>query len=177
MYSLSGSFSRTFTKGLLAPCGLAFADGIQCEDLFVCDSESHSILVLDPSNGTCHRKWGRKGSGTGELNRPRDVQVSLTNGTGELFVSDNGNNRICVFTLHGTHLRNLYSVPCPTGIAFTGCGSLFVCCTTANSLRLVRCQDGGLISQQAFSWPKGVAVAQDGTVFLCSQSLTLQAYK
>ena len=81
------------------------------------------------SLGTFVRMWGSSGSGQGQFQNPVGVAVS----GGCVFVCDNGNDRLQVFTLDGTFVRmwgssgsgqgQLYY---PVGVAVSG-GCVFVC--------------------------------------------------
>ncbi|CAH1240995.1 TRIM3 [Branchiostoma lanceolatum] len=73
--------------------------------------------------------FGKGGSGTGQFDQPRGVTVS---DEGEIFVADWGNERIQVFTLQGTFVRQFQTVMPgevkmrPQDIAIDGEGNLWV---------------------------------------------------
>lgn len=78
--------------------------GIACdnkeEKLVVCDQESHCVWVLTPK-GEVVNVIGEKGTALGKLNVPYGVAVT---GDGKVVVSEKGNCRLSVFSLHGSHL-------------------------------------------------------------------------
>ena len=59
----------------------------------VCDTFNHRIQVFDLS-GKFVAKFGTKGSGMGEFNRPVSAAVLSD---GKIVVSDNNNSRIQIF--------------------------------------------------------------------------------
>jgi DNA-binding beta-propeller fold protein YncE len=63
----------------------------------VSDDWTNTISVFD-SSGRFLRKWGKAGSGDGELNRPAGLAVEKN---GNIIVVDSGNNRLQVFTPDG----------------------------------------------------------------------------
>ena len=83
------------------------------------DDNSGNILVADTNNNVIHRMsllngsvlatYGSSGSGSGQLNKPFKV-VSHPQ-TGDIFVLDQGNNRIQVFDYTGKYLYQSPAVP------------------------------------------------------------------
>ena len=63
--------------------------------MYVADIKSNRIQKFD-SNGKYITKWGSKGGGDGQFVGPDDIAV---NSSGNLYVSDAGNNRIQVFAI------------------------------------------------------------------------------
>jgi DNA-binding beta-propeller fold protein YncE len=76
--------------------------------LYVADSSSDRIAVYTVG-GELRRTFGARGSGDGQLRFPSAVAVAYRAGhpDGELFVADQGNGRISVFSLAGAYLRSL----------------------------------------------------------------------
>ena len=65
--------------------------------LLASDSAGHCIRVFD-REGNFQYKFGKLGSGNGELNHPRCLSV---NQSGQLYVCDEGNHRIQMFEING----------------------------------------------------------------------------
>jgi len=61
--------------------------------LMVCDTLNHRVQVFDLS-GNFVAKFGTKGSGRGELDRPMSTAVLSD---GRIVVTDFGNNRVQIF--------------------------------------------------------------------------------
>ncbi|XP_035699116.1 tripartite motif-containing protein 3-like [Branchiostoma floridae] len=87
----------------------------------------YSQLTFQPHPKTI--PFGGEGSGTGQLHFPVGVAVS---DQGEIFVADRGNQRIQVFTLQGTFVRQFPTVTLcnekmtPDDVALDGEGNLWV---------------------------------------------------
>jgi hypothetical protein len=108
-------------------------------NIYVTDSKAHRIWVFDPDYVHI-RTIGEPGSGEGQLKFPSDAdfvgtQVTVRKKTvlvEQLFVTDQGNRRIQVFDLDGTHVRSIYPLltlsdicldwgwGCPTGENYRG---------------------------------------------------------
>ena len=85
--------------------------------------------------------FGSKGSGPGQLDRPLGITID-TAGTGLVYVSEEGNNRVSVFTSDGVFVSsfgrkgsNIDQFNCPLGLTFDKKGFLYVC--DFNNKRLV----------------------------------------
>ena len=71
---------------------------VQCGEYFiVSDSNEHCIKVFN-REGHFQYKFGKKGEGNGEFNRPRFLSVTQSK---QLLVCDMDNHRIQVFELDG----------------------------------------------------------------------------
>ncbi|XP_078660709.1 E3 ubiquitin-protein ligase TRIM32-like [Branchiostoma floridae x Branchiostoma belcheri] len=109
--------------------------------------------------------FGGEGSGPGQFNDPWGVTVS---DEGEVFVADRGNQRIQVFTLQGTFVRQFPTVVSgeqklyPTDVAMDGEGNLSVVGATDSAAFAVQYNKQGRllrkIDLQKTGWAKGVAV-------------------
>jgi len=84
--------------------------------IFVADTLNHRIVRLNPSHGdpssppqnwSCC-SWGGKGSGRGRFNGP--VALAIENKSGDIYVSDKGNNRIQKFTFDGDFILEFDSL-------------------------------------------------------------------
>jgi sugar lactone lactonase YvrE len=98
--------------GLHHPNALAVGpDG----NLYVTDL-GQRVTVISP-NGKVLRRWGKPGSGPGEFdfvsgdpNDPTDIHGRIAVGpTGDVYVSDSGNDRIQAFTPEGAYVRQFGS--------------------------------------------------------------------
>ena len=61
--------------------------------------------------------WSQEGTGPGEIKRP--FQIAIDNTTQNIFVADEGANRIQVFNEEGNHLYQIPTPEYPIGIALT----------------------------------------------------------
>ena len=66
--------------------------------MYITDEENNRVQKLT-SNGTFVTKWGSKGTGDGEFNRPEGIDVDSL---GYVYVADTGNSRVQKFTSNGT---------------------------------------------------------------------------
>jgi len=74
--------------------------------LYVSDSDTNTIFVIDRATVTVEKKIGGPGDTPGTFNRP--ISICL-NSLGELIVADSFNARIQVFSPDGTYLRSFGS--------------------------------------------------------------------
>lgn len=70
-------------------------------------SQNHRVRVFDAQSGTHLFDIGKRGSGPGEFNLPRDLAIGKD---GRLYVVDGGNFRVQVFDKEGKYLRSFGSV-------------------------------------------------------------------
>jgi DNA-binding beta-propeller fold protein YncE len=77
------------------PFGIAVCHNT--DQVYVSDAWENTISVFD-SSGKFLRRWGKTGSGDGELLRPAGLAVEKN---GNVIVVDSGNNRLQVFTPEG----------------------------------------------------------------------------
>ena len=160
------------------------------KELYVADSENHRIQVFSVE-GQFLRMWGSSGDGLGQLEFPYDVKVSADGS--EVFVADFNNHRVCVFRPNGTFLRVLGGgegrgddqLYCPQGLALTSWGTVLVTEWENGRVSELSVQDGSFVrkwgknegagstedgrgsEEGEFNEPNGVAVGEDGEVFVC----------
>ena len=104
--------------------------------VYVADTDNHRIQKFTP-DGNFVAQFGSKGWGLfyrpGQLNRPRGITID-TAGTGLVYVSEEGNNCVSVFTSDGVFVsiigmegsnRNQFDIP--LGLRFDKKGFLYVC--------------------------------------------------
>lgn len=100
------------------------------ERLYVVDIRHHQIHVLDKRTGVTLFKFGKAGSGVGELFQPTNIALGPD---GDVFVAETGNFRVQRFTADGRHVR-FYGEPGnvpgtfarPKGIVVDRAGRLYV---------------------------------------------------
>ena len=104
-------------------------------EIYVADTGHNRVLAYGP-NGSLRAKWGSEGgsgssgSGPGEFNHPTAVAVD---DGGEVFVADQGNDRIVELSAEGSVLRQWGSTGstdgrfhAPSAIAVDGAGRVYV---------------------------------------------------
>ena len=92
VFSVTGEYINTFCEGQLRiPIGIA----VNGDEVYVSDLDLHSIFHFKLPGLELIIKVGKKGTGKGEYDYPRQLTVA-TNGS--VFVADSGNNRIVVMT-------------------------------------------------------------------------------
>jgi DNA-binding beta-propeller fold protein YncE len=71
-------------------------------NIYIANYVLNNILKLDPS-GTCIKKWGTKGTQSGQFKNPYGVRVMTDpeDGVQRVYVADSNNNRIQVFSTNG----------------------------------------------------------------------------
>lgn len=73
-------------------------------DVIITDEGSHSVQMFK-HDGTLLRAWGKKGSGKGEFNNPRQVVLAVDGKAVVVVVADTDNHRIQIFKRDGTFIR------------------------------------------------------------------------
>ena len=124
------------------------------------------------------RSWGSKGKAQGEFNEPTSVAIHNQN----VFVVDNGNNRIQVFTLDGKFVRSWGSKGdadgefrfSEGGLAVSADGNVFVC-DGDNYLIQVFDLDGKFITKfggryEFESHPQYVTISSTGKVLVSTET-------
>jgi DNA-binding beta-propeller fold protein YncE len=104
-----------------------------------------STTIPTPSScGIFLSTWGSSGSGSGQFNQPTDV---ATDGSGNVYVADAGNDRIQKFDARGTFLSTWGSHGSangqfnqPTGVATDGSGNFYVADFTNNRVQKFACR-------------------------------------
>ena len=103
---------------------------IAAERLYVVDIKHHEVHVLDKRSGKPLFKFGKAGSGPGELFHPTNLAIGPQ---GDVFVVETGNFRVQRFTPDGQSVRTYGSVGTgpgkfarPKGIAFDRAGRMYV---------------------------------------------------
>lgn len=145
-------------------------------------SENHRVRVFETATGRHVMDIGKRGSGPGEFNLPRDMAIGKE---GRLYVVDGGNFRVQVFNADGTYResfgavgRQLGNFARPKEIAADADGNLYVADAAFGNFQIFS-PDGELLmyignrSEQGgpaqYILPSGIAVDEDGRVYFVDQ--------
>ncbi len=145
-------------------------------------SELHRVRVFDARSGEHLFDIGRRGSGAGEFNLPRDVAIGRD---GRLYVVDGGNFRVQVLERDGKFIKAFGSVgrqmgqfARPKEIATDAAGNVYVVDTAFGNFQIFG-PEGELLmfvgtrserdGPAKFMLPSGVAVDEDGRVYVVDQ--------
>jgi DNA-binding beta-propeller fold protein YncE len=127
VYDRDDRFIRAFgVEGQFRPVDLAIAG----DRLYVADILHHQIQVLDKGTGRLIFKFGKPGSGEGELFHPTNIALGPD---GDIYVVETSNFRVQRFTAEGKPVRTYGSVGStvgsfarPKGIAMDKTGRLLI---------------------------------------------------
>ena len=145
-------------------------------------SENHRVRVFETATGRHVMDIGKRGSGPGEFNLPRDMAIGLE---GRLYVVDGGNFRVQVFNADGTYRdsfgavgRQLGNFARPKEIATDRDGNVYVADAAFGNFQIFD-PDGGLLmyigsrsergGPAEYILPSGIAVDEDGRIFFVDQ--------
>ncbi|HEY5718411.1 MAG TPA: 6-bladed beta-propeller, partial [Motiliproteus sp.] len=112
VYNADGQFVKAIGSGadFNLPSYLAVnADGSK---VFVVDtggvtSQKHEVIVFDATTGKELYRFGKRGSGPGEVNLPKDITISPDN---RIYLVDSGNFRVNVYEEDGTFIKSFGSI-------------------------------------------------------------------
>jgi DNA-binding beta-propeller fold protein YncE len=127
VYDREERFIAAFgAEGQFKPVDTAIA----AERLYVADIQHHEVQVLDKRSGKLLFKFGKPGSGAGELYYPTNLAIGADGG---VYVVETGNFRVQRFTAEGKAVRSygqIGSAPGsfarPKGIALDRAGRMYV---------------------------------------------------
>lgn len=145
-------------------------------------SENHRVRVFDAKAGTHLFDIGKRGTGPGEFNLPRDVAVGKD---GRLYVVDGGNFRVQYFDRDGKYLgswgkvgKGLGDFARPKEIATDREGNVYVADTAFGNFQIFN-PDGQLLmfigersevnAPARYMLPAGIYVDEDGRVYMVDQ--------
>jgi sugar lactone lactonase YvrE len=151
-------------------------------DLGGVSSEQHRVRVFDARSGAHLMDIGKRGSGPGEFNLPRDLAIGLD---GRLYVVDGGNFRVVVFDRDGRYLQSFGSVgkqygqfARPKEVAVDREGNVYVVDAAFGNFQIFN-PDGELLlfvgerserdGPARYMLPSGIAVDEDGRVYVVDQ--------
>jgi DNA-binding beta-propeller fold protein YncE len=106
---ITGELVAIFGQGIVSTPNAITVDDFGT--IYVTDSRSNTIKVFDPAFNFI-RTIGRPGEGEADLMFPIDVEVLLSSSNGtanvyEIFVADQGNDRVQVFDMEGNWQRSI----------------------------------------------------------------------
>jgi DNA-binding beta-propeller fold protein YncE len=187
VYDRDGKYQRSLAgaKWFSRPSGLAVdPDGAR---VYVVDtggvtSDDHRVRVFDAHSGTHLLDIGKRGSGPGELNLPRDVAVGPD---GLLYVVDGANFRVQVFTREGAFVRVFGGIgrqggqfSRPKEVAIDRANNVYVVDSAFGNFQIFT-PDGALLlavgsrsekdGMAKYMLPSGIAVDSDGRVYVVDQ--------
>lgn len=151
-------------------------------DLGGVTSEQHQVRVFDARTGAHLSDLGKRGSGPGEFNLPRDLAIGLD---GRLYVVDGGNFRVVVFDKDGRYLSSFGSVgkqygqfARPKEVAADRDGNVYVVDAAFGNFQIFN-PDGELLmfvgdrserdGPAKYMLPSGIAVDEDGRIYVVDQ--------
>ena len=151
-------------------------------DLGGVTSEQHRVRVFNAVSGEHLMDIGKRGSGPGEFNLPRDLAIGLQ---GRLYVVDGGNFRVVIFDRDGKYLSSFGSVgkqygqfARPKEVAVDREGNVYVVDAAFGNFQIFN-PDGQLLlfvgerserdGPAKYMLPSGIAVDEDGRVYVVDQ--------
>lgn len=188
IYDATGKFLRRLggPKELSRPSGIAASpDGAR---VYVVDTGGvsrqveHRVRVYDAKSGKHLFDFGKRGTGNGEFNLPRDITVAHD---GRLYVVDSGNFRVQIFDRDGRFLKAFGSIgrqfgnfARPREIAVDRQGTIYVSDAAFGNMQLFN-SDGELLmfigarserdEPARYTLLSGVAVDADGRVYVADE--------
>ncbi len=151
-------------------------------DLGGVTSDQHRVRVFDAKSGEHLMDIGKRGSGPGEFNLPRDLAIGLQ---GRLYVVDGGNFRVMVFDRDGRHLHSFGSVgkqygqfARPKEVAVDREGNVYVVDAAFGNFQIFNPAGELLLfvgerserdGPARYMLPSGIAVDEDGRVYVVDQ--------
>jgi DNA-binding beta-propeller fold protein YncE len=157
------------------------------ERIFVVDiggvsSELHRVRVFNAHTGEHLFDIGKRGTGPGEFNLPRDVAVGKD---GQLYVVDGGNFRVQIFDRNGKYIssfgtvgKQLGNFARPKEVATDSEGNVYVADSAFGNFQIFTAQGDLLMfvgdrSEEEgpgkYMLPSGIAVDEDGRVYFVDQ--------
>lgn len=187
VYDKDGKFLRSMIdeKMFSHPTGIAVdADGgkIYVVDTGAVTNEEHRVRAFDARDGKHLFDIGKRGTGNGEFNLPRDVTIGRD---GLLYVVDGGNFRVQTFKPDGTFVRAFGSIgrrggqfSRPKEAAADADGNIYVIDSAFGNFQIFT-PDGQLLlavggrseadGMAKYMLPSGIAIDGDGRVYMVDQ--------
>ena len=183
-FTSDGQFVKTVgSKGtgrlqFISPVGVAVHP--HNKKVYVADCSNHRIQILNPDL-TFSSSFGSRGSANGQFEYPWDVAFD---NTGNLYVADNGNDCIKVFTAEGTFLRKFGQVYIndpirPVAVAIDSDNTVYV--TEYHNKRVsVFSSEGRFLksfgAKVQFNDPQQITVDKSGMVYVSNRAGTITIY-
>lgn len=187
VYDRDGRFLRSLAdpKWFMRPSGVAVdaaGERVYVVDTGGVSSDQHMVRVFDAHSGAHLSDIGKRGSGPGELNLPRDVAVGPD---GLLYVVDGANFRVQVFSKDGSFVRVFGAIgrqggqfSRPKEVALDGAGNVYIVDSAFGNFQIFT-PDGKLLlsvggrsekdGMAKYMLPSGIAVDSDGRVYVVDQ--------
>jgi DNA-binding beta-propeller fold protein YncE len=145
-------------------------------NIYVSDAkkDEHRVLKFD-KNGKLLLKFGKQGLKNGEFNFPNALAVAAN---GDIYVCDSNNARVQVFNSKGKFKRAISgtgvgALTHPTGISLTRQDEIIVVESFGHDVQAYDTEGNNTynfgkfgITDGQFRYPKGIAIAPDGTAFI-----------
>jgi len=187
VYNKDGKFLRSLVdeKMFSRPTGIAVeADGskMYVVDTGAVSNEEHRVRVFNAQDGKHLFDIGKRGTGPGEFNLPRDITIGRD---GLLYVVDGGNFRVQIFKSDGTFVRAFGTIgrrpgqfSRPKEIAADADGNVYVVDSAFGNFQIFD-KDGQMLmavgsrsdgdAVAKYMLPSGIAVDGDGRVYMVDQ--------
>lgn len=146
------------------------------------EPEFHRVRVFDARTGKHLFDFGKRGSGPGEFNLPRDAAFGKDN---KLYIVDGGNFRVQIFDADGNYLKSFGKVGKTPGnlgrpkeIDTDAAGNAYVVDSAFANLQIFNPEGELLMFLGArsdnsgpgnFLLPEGIAVDEDGRIYMVDQ--------
>ena len=108
IFTRDGVFVKSFSVGVLFPSDIAVAAELNL--VFVTDSKAHKVLAFDLEGGFQY-EFGSKGTLNGQFDFPSGIAINRGLTPSRLVVTDFNNRRVQVFSLTGTWVATMETVP------------------------------------------------------------------
>lgn len=191
VYNRDGKFLRTIGTGatdadkINRPAGLAVnpeGTRLYAVDIGGTSSDDHKILVYDAITGAFIKRIGKRGTGPGEFNLPRDVVVAKD---GSIYVVDSGNFRVQHLTEEGVFISQFGSIgrqggqfSRPKELTLDKEGNIYVVDTAFGNFQIFNPKGELLLAVGSrserngpakYMLPAGIAIDTDGRVYMVDQ--------
>jgi DNA-binding beta-propeller fold protein YncE len=187
VYNRDGKFLRYIgtPDEFVKPAGIAVnreGTRIYAVDIGGSSSNQHKVLVFDAKSGAHLFDFGKRGTGDGEFNLPRDAAVAPD---GSVYVVDGGNFRVQKFTADGKFIstfgsigRQLGQFSRPKEAAVDKDGNVYVVDAAFGNFQIFNDKGQLLLpigsrsntdGPAKFSLPSSIAVDDDGRVYVVDQ--------
>ena len=103
-YNVTSKNKQVHLTGLRYPTSVSFMTYNSHLYYAVCERFRHQVLIYNSTWGLYKTLGGNEGSGDGQLDLPYSA-IGLPDGS--VIISDNGNHRVCLFTIDGKFVRHI----------------------------------------------------------------------